>query len=149
MSPDILFHGYRIQRTQVEDALTNIPYISEAYVVAVPDHEAKELCGALIRLNQRLVPQEVSLARVRAELAATLPAYMLPSLLRIMNAGEQVPYTVSLKPNLREIVQRFFLVTDYWSIEAPTPGVESWGNQPHQIDAETRAWDWCGLQRSE
>ncbi|POR37072.1 Acyl-CoA synthetase family member 3, mitochondrial [Tolypocladium paradoxum] len=145
----VFFHGYRIQSIRVEDALTNLPYVSDACVVGVPDHEAKELCGALIRPRHDVPKDEISLARVRADLSESLPAYMRPYLLRVMDAGEEVPYTVSLKPIKREILKRFFGITDYWSVEDPTPGVESWGNQPAQLEAETKPWDWCGLQRSE
>lgn len=126
-----------------------MPYVSEACVVGVPDHEAKELCGALIRLKHGVPKEEISLARVRADLSETLPAYMRPYLLRVMNDGEEVPHTVSLKPIKREILKQFFGITDYWSVEDPTPGVESLGNQPLQLEAETKPWDWCGLQRSE
>ncbi|KND87442.1 Acyl-CoA synthetase family member 3, mitochondrial [Tolypocladium ophioglossoides CBS 100239] len=146
---DVFFHGYRIQSIRVEEALTDLPYVSEACVIGVPEDEAKELCAALIRLKEGTPREEISLARVRADLSETLPAYMRPYLLRIMDDGEKVPCTVSSKPIKKEILKQFFGITEYWSIENPTPGVESWGDQPVQVEAETKPWDWCGLQRSE
>lgn len=147
---DVFFHGYRIASLEVENALIDLPYVAEAYVVGVPDHEAKELCAALIRVRKNTVSEdELSLAQIRTELSETLPTYKLPMLLRILKAGEEVPMTISQKPIRKEIVKQYFGVTDYWSAENPTPGVESWGNAPEQIAAKTRPWDWCGLQRAD
>jgi malonyl-CoA/methylmalonyl-CoA synthetase len=147
--PDVFFHGYRISSLRVENCLTDLPYVADAYVVGVPDHEAKELCGAFIRLAKGTLPQEqVNLAKIRADLSSTLSTYMLPTLLRIMKDGEEVPRTTSQKPIKKRIVKEFF-AADCWSADEPTPGVESWGNQPDQVEAKTRAWDWCGLQRAD
>lgn len=146
----MFFHGYRIASLRVENTLTDLPYISDAYIVGVPDHEAKELCGAVIRIQKGSVsPSQVSLAQIRSDLSETLPTYMLPMLLRIMDEEEEIPRTVSQKPIKKKILEQFFGVTTYWSTEDPTPRVESWGNAPEQIAAKTRPWDWCGLQRAD
>lgn len=148
--PDVFFHGYRIASLRVENTLTDLPYIADAYIIGVPDHEAKELCGAVIRLSKDASPPaEVTLSRIRSDLSETLPTYMLPMLLRIMDDEEEVPRTVSQKPIKKKILEQFFGVTDYWSFDSPTPRVESWGNAPEQVEAKTRPWDWCGLQRAD
>ncbi|CAM1509752.1 Fc.00g000870.m01.CDS01 [Cosmosporella sp. VM-42] len=146
----VFFHGYRISTLRVQNSLTDLPYISDAYVVGVPDHEAKELCGAVLRIKKDAVnTEQVSLARIRLDLMGGLPTYMLPVLLRILSDEEDVPRTVSQKPIKKRILQELFGITDYWSVDNPNPKVESWGNQPEQIQAKTRPWDWCGLQRAD
>lgn len=152
VAPDVFFHGYRIATLEVENSLIDLPYIAEAYVVGVPDYEAKELCAALIRIRKNAISEDqLSLAQIRTDLSQGLPTYKLPMLLRILKGGEEVPMTISQKPIRREIVKQYFGVTDhqYWSGEDPTPGVQSWGNAPEQIAAKTRPWDWCGLQRAD
>ncbi|PIG79525.1 hypothetical protein AARAC_000449 [Aspergillus arachidicola] len=144
----IFYHGFRIATLPVENHLTDLPYVTEACVLGVPDHEAKQLCGAIIRCSKDTSSQ-VSLHRVRSDLSKYLPTYMLPALLRVLKDTEEIPRTISQKPIKKLILRDFFGVTDYWSIENPTPGVETCGNLPPQREATTRPWDWCGLQRAD
>ncbi|KAF7556725.1 hypothetical protein G7Z17_g1218 [Cylindrodendrum hubeiense] len=53
----------------------------------------------------------LTLHRIRSDLSTTLSDYMLPEQLRIMEDGEEVPQTVSLKPIKREILKQYFGVT--------------------------------------
>ena len=88
--------------------------------------------------------------RTRDELIKALPpSHMLPALLGVLKDTEEIPRTISQKPIEKLILRDFFGVTDYWSIENPTPGVESCGNLPPQSEATTRPGDWCGLQRAD
>ncbi|KAK2744988.1 hypothetical protein FQN57_004118 [Myotisia sp. PD_48] len=153
----IQFYGYRIPIIELESALLDLPYVSEAHVVAIQDYEAKEIAAALIRLqipvesapapNPESLPT-VSLAKLRQDLSTNLAAHKLPALLRILQKGEEVPRTVSLKPVKKGIPKQFFHIPGFLPAGYSVPGVEYWGNQPTQIPGEIRPWDWCGLQRA-
>ncbi|KAJ6443213.1 Acyl-CoA synthetase family member 3, mitochondrial [Purpureocillium lavendulum] len=147
----------RVSKIAVEDALAGLAYIEEAYVVAVPDHEIREHCGALIRIKKGTIARdELSLSRLHTDLSNTLPAYMRPYLLRVLDDGEEVPLTASLKPIAREIVKKFFGVEECWNAEKPTPGVEVWNSplalnyQHHKgevsLDEKLKPWDWAAAQ---
>ncbi|KHN97323.1 AMP-dependent synthetase/ligase [Metarhizium album ARSEF 1941] len=144
----IFFNGYRIPILPLEHALCDLGYISEGYVVAVPDHESNEICGALVRLRKTGSDEKVDLARIRSDLSEDHAAFTLPVVLRILDDGEEVPVTVSQKPMRKQAARKFFLTDDYWSPENPTPGVEYVDPKPTNQEAKTRRiWDWAGLQR--
>lgn len=143
----------RVPRIRVEEAISSLPYISEAHVLRVPGHETRAICGAVIRIKMNTVPREkMSLKRLHKDLTDTLPAYMPPYLLRILNDDEEVPYTASQKPIKPEILKRFFGVTDFWNAEKPAPGVEVWHQRlslnSRPDGANPKPWDWATWQTS-
>ncbi|UKZ72529.1 hypothetical protein TrVFT333_000159 [Trichoderma virens FT-333] len=152
----ILFRHYRIPSVQVEVALTALPYVTEACVLGVPDHEAKQICAAVVRLTReqeqlqsRHGERIIDLARLRADMNETLPKYMLPVLVKILGPGEEMPQTVSHKPIKNQIIKKCFGVEKSWSAENSIPGVEYWGSMPAPEEADTKLWDWLGLQRAD
>ncbi|KKO97290.1 hypothetical protein THAR02_10610 [Trichoderma harzianum] len=128
-----------------------LPYISEACVLAIPDHEAKELCAAVIRLDgaSGVPAPEISLARIRSDLMQSLPMYMLPAILRILKDGEEIPRNISGKFVKAAVRRELFATTDWWPHSNPPPEVEYWGNMPPIFEAATPPWDWCGVQRAD
>lgn len=153
---DILFRHYRIPSVQVEVALTALPYVTEACVLGVPDNEAKEICAAVVRLTpeqeqlqSRHSEQIVNLARLRKDMNETLPKYMLPVLVKVLGPGEEMPQTVSQKPIKSQIIKKYFGVDRSWSAENSVCGVEYWGSMPTPVEADTKLWDWLGLQRAD
>ncbi|UKZ70905.1 uncharacterized protein TrAtP1_011876 [Trichoderma atroviride] len=152
----ILFRHYRIPSVQVEVVLTALPYVTEACVLGVPDNEAKEICAAVVRLTpeqeqlqRRHSEQTINLARLRKDMNETLPKYMLPVLVKILGPGEEMPQTVSQKPIKSQIIKRYFGVDRSWSAENSVCGVEYWGSMPAPVEADTKPWDWLGLQRAD
>ena len=91
---------------EVEENLMALPYIAEAYVVGVPDAEFTNRTGALIRVKE--VQQPPSLEVLRRDLAAKLPEYKLPTLSRILEAGDVLPKTHSGKTDLGKASSKFF-----------------------------------------
>jgi amino acid adenylation domain-containing protein len=80
--------GHRVEPGEVEWALTSLPEIREALVVAVPDPRAgTELAayvtlapaGALLREDGGGPPAEGTTARLRRALRATLPEHLVPT----------------------------------------------------------------------
>lgn len=131
----------------------NLPYIAEAYVIAAPDHEARELPAAIVRLQNPLDlasedGTQVSLRKIRNDLSSCLATHKLPALLRILRDGEEVPHTAGGKPIKQGLLQRFFKIAGFVPPEYSESDVEYYGNQQNQVSSETRPWDWCGLQNS-
>ncbi|KAM0522964.1 hypothetical protein ACHAPE_001453 [Trichoderma viride] len=152
----ILFRHYRIPSVQVEVVLTALPYVTEACVLGVPDNEAKEICAAVVRLTpeqeqlqSRHSEQTINLARLRKDMNEALPKYMLPVLVKILGPGEEMPQTVSQKPIKSQIIKKYFGVDRSWSAEKSVRGVEYWGSMPAPVEADTKMWDWHGLQRAD
>ncbi|PKK48947.1 hypothetical protein CI102_7970 [Trichoderma harzianum] len=145
------FRFFRIPLQKVEQSLLDLSYISEACVLAIPDHEAKELCAAAIRLDatSSVPAPEISLARIRSDLMQSLPMYMLPAILRILKDGEEIPRNISGKVVKAAVRRELFATTDWWPHSNPPAEVEYWGNMPPIFEAATRPWDWCGVQRAD
>lgn len=120
----------------------------------MPDHEAKEICAAVVRLNpeqykaQRHTYQQIDLKRIRRDMNESLPKYMLPVLVKVLGSGEEMPQTVSQKPIKSQIIQKYFGVKS-WSSENSILGVEYLGSMPTPVEADTKLWDWLGLQRAD
>ncbi|KAF4504454.1 hypothetical protein G6O67_007904 [Ophiocordyceps sinensis] len=116
----VQFGLYRISTLTVESSLMNLPRISEACVVAVPDND------------------------IRSDLRYSLAPYKLPTLLRILKDGEDLPRTVSGKPIKRQILNLYFGSTDGAQPKTDPPGVERCG-----WEAAIKPWDFCGLQSAD
>ena len=123
-----------------------LPYISEAYVLPVLDHEAGGLAAALVRLRKdNKVDKEdddIGLRRIRNDLAATgMASSKFPALLRILRDGEQIPVTVSSKALKRECLQTYFKISGYLPDQYAVEGVEYWGNKI-DASASTCVFEW-------
>ncbi|MEL6534712.1 MAG: amino acid adenylation domain-containing protein, partial [Bacteroidota bacterium] len=66
--------GYRIEPTEVENALVNISGIEEAFVTATEKHRSQQLVAYLVG-----DASHKSIKDLRSELAAVLPPHMVPS----------------------------------------------------------------------
>ncbi|KAM3504887.1 hypothetical protein MY11210_008183 [Beauveria gryllotalpidicola] len=144
----------KVPRILVELEISNLPYISEAYVLRVPDHEERAVCGAIVRVKTDAgtdMQGHVSIEKLHADLSSTLPKYMRPYLLRVLG-DEQIPLTSSQKPNKPLMLRQFFGVTDFWNAEKPKPGVQVWpmrlamSSNPNSTDVQP--WDFAGWQGS-
>lgn len=93
---------------ELEENLMALPYIAEAYVVGVPDAEFMNRTGVLIRVKEVVLQQPPSLEVLRKNLVAKLPEYKLPTLCRILEAGDVLPKTHSGKTDLRKASSEFF-----------------------------------------
>jgi malonyl-CoA/methylmalonyl-CoA synthetase len=132
----------------VEASLMDLPYVANACVLGVPYHEARQLCGAVIQLRRdgALSNSQVNLARIRADLAGVLAAYMPPVVLRILRDGEQLPRTDSGKPIKQRILSEFFGTTKWFPAEVLPKGVEYCGCMPVIDEGTIRPWDWGRMQ---
>ncbi|KAK6723851.1 hypothetical protein SNK04_002696 [Fusarium graminearum] len=100
------FYTYKVPRMQVEACLTALPYILEGYVLPVADPHCDTRVASLVRLHDN--DGKVDLKKIRDDLSDDLPAYQLPTILRILRQDEEVPRTWSDKLAMKKVVQKFF-----------------------------------------
>lgn len=91
---------------EVESSLVALPYIAEGYIMPVADPQCDTRVAALVRLRDCF--HTVDLSTIRGDLSRDLPAYQLPTVLRVLIDGETVPRTWSDKTALKQAVQMFF-----------------------------------------
>ncbi|KAL4745939.1 hypothetical protein BDW72DRAFT_207788 [Aspergillus terricola var. indicus] len=96
-------YTYKVPRHQVEAALIALPYVAEGYIMPVADPQCDTQTAALVRLHKNydddIGHRKVDLQAIRNDLATEmgLPAYQLPTVLRILREHESVPLTWSDK----------------------------------------------------
>ncbi|MCJ1363331.1 hypothetical protein MMC16_002438 [Acarospora aff. strigata] len=107
------FYTYKVPRGQVEAAVIALPYIAEGYILPVADPQCDTRTAALVRFHKSdngIGHKNVDLHTIRNDLATKLglPAYQLPTVLRILGEHEYVPRTWSDKTAMRKAVHEFF-----------------------------------------
>ncbi|KAI0132399.1 acyl-CoA synthetases/AMP-acid ligases II [Xylariales sp. AK1849] len=138
----VRFHGYKVPTLEVESCLLELPFISEACVVSVPDRDASTRVAAIVRFTDGF--RSGSLTMVREQLSRCLLQYKLPTALRVLKDGEELPLTVSGKVMRRRVMDTFFPVSANCELPAD---VEIWDIHDKKINGGPRkAWDWAGLQ---
>ncbi|WP_164744563.1 phosphopantetheine-binding protein, partial [Paenibacillus xylaniclasticus] len=89
MDAQVKIRGYRIEPGEIESTLLRLKLVKEAAVVAVEDASGETaLCAYLV------CDGEPNIAKLRSDLAETLPAYMIPAHFVQL---DQMPLTVSGK----------------------------------------------------
>ncbi|EEQ35017.1 hypothetical protein McanMca71_001785 [Microsporum canis] len=89
----VQYTAFQFLSLAVENCLTELPYISEACVMAVSNKKTRQLCGAAVRLRpEATFPMNTAtLERVRLDLEGKLPTYMMPTVLRVLINEEKLP----------------------------------------------------------
>lgn len=76
--------GYKIGAPEIEQVCLSLPYVSEAAVVGVEDEEYGQRVGAIVTLNHQPT-KPLAIQKLRDAMRKSLPAYKLPTLLRIVD----------------------------------------------------------------
>ena len=119
-----------------------LPFISEACIVSIADKDASTRVGALVRFHQDFPCG--NLTTIRQHLSDKLLQYKLPTALRVLRNGEEIPLTVSGKVIRKRVVEKYFPLTEYCQLPA---NVELWNILGEQKNnGSQKAWDWAGLQ---
>lgn len=119
-----------------------LPFISEACIVAIADRDASTRVAALVRFHQDFPGG--NLTTIRQHLCDKLLQYKLPTALRVLRNGEEIPLTVSGKVIRKRVVEKYFPLTEYCQLPA---NVELWNILGEQKNnGSQKAWDWAGLQ---
>ena len=75
--------GYKIGAPEVEQACIVLPYVSEAAIVGVQDEEYGQRVAAIVTLA-REHRDALTIQEIRSDMRNALPAYKLPTLLRVV-----------------------------------------------------------------
>jgi malonyl-CoA/methylmalonyl-CoA synthetase len=100
------FYTYKVPRLLVESRLLALPYLTEGYVLPVQDPQCDSRVAVLIRTNAKA--DKVDLGKIRSDLSVQLPAYQLPTVLRVLRDDETVPRTWSDKTAMAKAINLFF-----------------------------------------
>lgn len=137
------FYTYKVPRPQVEAVLTALTYILEGYILPVEDPHCDTRVAALVRFHGGV--EKVNLDKIRLDLSQDLPAYQLPTLLRVLGKHESVPRTWSDKLAMRKSIQQFFpqdsndrLITD---------GIQVTDISEFMRRKTTKLWDLSGMRQ--
>lgn len=124
--------------------MAQLPGITEALVVGVPDPECEERVGAIIRTDST----HISLEGLRQDLSTHLPLYQLPTILYVLKKEEDVPLTRTNKPDLRKALSQFFPLESPCSLgDCSQNGVQVYDISKLRGMKPERPWDWAGIQR--
>lgn len=99
----VKIRGHRVEPGEVEAALTGLPGIGQAAVVAClrPDSDTQALCAFVVPAESSTAFDE---AAVRAELERSLPSHLVPSVVR---AVSRLPETASGKTDRNALPNPF------------------------------------------
>ncbi|KAB8272175.1 hypothetical protein BDV30DRAFT_227580 [Aspergillus minisclerotigenes] len=117
----IKYYSIKTPILLLEARILKLPYIAEAYVLAIPDTDSGQRAGALVRLqstyqededNSSVHPFNLAIERLRADLSVDLPSYTCPTVMHILQEGDIIPRTESNKVNRRKAAELYFTSTD-------------------------------------
>ncbi|KAJ5770375.1 NRPS-like protein biosynthetic cluster [Penicillium nucicola] len=143
----IKYYGYKIPIPTLEQKINDLPDVREGYILAMPDQHCGYRAAALIRpvKNADIDHRAASfdLPHLHEQMVADkIPAFMLPTALRLLQDEETVPRTVSGKIIRRDAVKQFFPMDDDGRCPA---AVQVWLARPSVCkESMKQAWDWAG-----
>lgn len=139
---------------ETEMQLLQLPFISEGCILPLPDPNYGQRVAALVRLRSPPTPhfgdsEEIQtigkpyIQALRIHLRASLPMFMLPTALRILKDGEEIPRTQSMKVLKGKAIEKYFSPTKNSEVHID---VEMW--DPHESEDiwPQKPWDWGGLR---
>ncbi|KAK2811892.1 hypothetical protein FQN49_008420, partial [Arthroderma sp. PD_2] len=111
---DIKHHAYKVPIPELEMQLHKLSYVEEVYAVPVPEPSVGEHIAVLIRLAPPARVTTLSLRKLRDDLlsVSTLPMGYLPTMLRILAEGEDIPRSYTGKPLRKQAAKDFFTGPD-------------------------------------
>ena len=122
--------GYKTGASEVEQVCLSLPYISEATIIGVEDEEFGQRVGAVVTLNHNHIKaanghqqHSLSLQSLRTDMRKALPAYKLPTLLRIVEG--ELPKGPTGKVHKKVLGPQLFRVPGW----RDDPDVQKWNPQ--------------------
>ncbi|KAF2093314.1 adenylate-forming enzyme AfeA [Rhizodiscina lignyota] len=133
----VQFKQFYIPTIDAEHAVMELPYVSDACVVGVPNTRVRELCAVVLKPNIANMPNDgiINLAKIRSDLAAAnMSDYMLPLVLRVLKPEEELPRTLSGKLVRKRVFADYFGdAQGKTAVDAPH-GIEIWPEIPFADD---------------
>lgn len=149
----------KVGTLELEDKLSELPYLAEAYVVAVPDMEILHRVAVIARLNPSFKEEEANslgpdgkptsnmLFKVRQDLTELKVAqYKLPTLLRVLKDDDVIPRTTTDKVIRKKVIQIFFPQSADCKVEDLPKEVLVWDLKNDKNAESTGLWDWAAAQ---
>ncbi|KAK5110251.1 hypothetical protein LTR62_006104 [Meristemomyces frigidus] len=103
--------GYKISALDIERECLGLEYIDEVMVVGVADEEFGERVGVVVvvkTIEGREARVLLTLETLRSDLRGGLAGYKLPTLLRVLAAGQELPKSGTGKVVKKVLGPRFF-----------------------------------------
>ncbi|KAM5486029.1 hypothetical protein McanCB56680_001722 [Microsporum canis] len=151
----VLSRSLKVGTLELEDRLAELPYISEASVVAVPDMEVLNRVAVVARIkpsfqgestngtDQGGMPTDM-LFKIRRNLTElNVALYKLPTLLRILQDDEIIPRTTTDKVIRKKVIQAFFPQSADCKVEDLPKEVLVWDLKNDKEADSTGLWDWA------
>ncbi|KAL4885810.1 hypothetical protein BJY04DRAFT_117626 [Aspergillus karnatakaensis] len=140
----VRFMGWKIQTSTLEDPLRTYPNITQTFVLGVSDPVYGQRVAALLLQNPTAESdhlQDLKLADLRRWLAIEkeVPAYKLPTLLKVIRQDEFKGTTDSGKPSKKKIGDVYFK-----DFQDGKGGIQVWDLGVKEEFPGDRAWDWEG-----
>lgn len=149
----------KVGTLELEDKLSELPYLAEAYVVAVPDMEILHRVAVIARLKPSFKEEDANilgpdgnpasnmLFKVRRDLTELKVAqYKLPTLLRILKDDDVIPRTTTDKVIRKKVIQTFFPQSADCKVEDLPKEVLVWDLKNDKNAESTGLWDWAAAQ---
>jgi D-alanine--poly(phosphoribitol) ligase subunit 1 len=95
----VKLHGYRIELNEITAALNNLPYIAHGATIAL---KRDGLVKKIVSLVQLLENEEISVEKMKEDLAKTLPVYMIPSDIKVI---PQIPLNANGKADKKLLTE--------------------------------------------
>ena len=92
----------------VETHLIALPYVAEGYILPIEDPQCDTRVAALVRFHNNNPDDRIDLRTLREDLSKDMPAYQLPTVLRVLREHETVPRTWSDKVAMMKAIHMFF-----------------------------------------
>ncbi|EFQ97877.1 hypothetical protein MGYG_00915 [Nannizzia gypsea CBS 118893] len=144
---------------ELEDKLSELPYIAEAFVVAVPDMEILHRVAVIARLKPSFKEENTNgigsegnstpnmLFKMRRDLTDLKVAqYKLPTLLRILKDDDIIPRTTTDKVIRKKVIQAYFPQSADCRVEDLPKEVLVWDLKNDKNAESTGLWDWAAAQ---
>ncbi|KAE8151323.1 acetyl-CoA synthetase-like protein [Aspergillus avenaceus] len=125
----IQYQNVQVCLLEVEFALKDLSYIAEGYIVPVVDNSGQHRVGALVRVEGRSSEgynEELTLKTLRRDLAEGLALYKLPTVLRVLQEGEEAPLGCTGKFKRYEAAKVYFPHSEHGDITTLPSKVEVW-----------------------
>ncbi|KAK2758037.1 hypothetical protein FQN54_004443 [Arachnomyces sp. PD_36] len=125
-STDFIQHnGSIFSLLEIESHMSELPYISESCLAALPDTGTGTRIAALVRFKDSAEQAKCNLGAIRSDLSNNLPTHKLPTALRVLRDGEVIPRSIHIKIRRRiKVGEDFFPVCEKGELPED---VEVWG----------------------
>lgn len=79
----VKLHGYRIELNEISSVMNNLPYIIQAETIALKRNDVVKKIVSLVQLKN---DSQRTAQEIKADIAASLPPYMIPADIKIIDA---------------------------------------------------------------